>query len=82
MTTFKIEKGIPLPSFDEKSHGVGLPLGDMMIGDSIYVPVEKDRLLVAQRMRYQVVVFRKRKKPDWRFTIRLQETGVRVWRTA
>jgi len=75
----KIEKDVPQP-LNYSGWQPALPIEDMKVGDSFFVPTTGERILLSQRIRYQIVVFRKRKQKDYKFTVRLMNGGVRCWR--
>lgn len=77
---YKVDKGIPVP---DRKRGNGrpakYPLRNMLeIGDSFLVPAPGDEARIVQR---RLTAIAGKLKPC-RFTVRLVEGGVRVWRTA
>lgn len=69
---YSIEKGIEIPKSQKKN--LKYPFRNMEIGDSFFV--EKDRRLAA----YSIVSQFARQNPPMKFTTRVVDGGVRVWR--
>lgn len=76
----KIEKNIPIPPV-QSSKGEGYPFRAMEIGDSFMVPLkDKTARELQQRMARKANYVSARY--TMKFTTRVVEGGVRVWRTA
>ncbi len=76
----KIEKGIPMPASRRDGHSK-YPLKDMEVGDSFFVANSPDGRSPAKTIRWTVGAFRK-KNTGTKFSVRVVEGGIRVWRTA
>ena len=74
MSEFKIEKGVPLPvGAGTQGHAV-YPFRQMEVGDSFFVPNPKPNTV------HSAVGSFKKRNPEYRFAVRNQDGGVRVWR--
>ena len=71
MSDYKIEKGIPVPVMGRLKY----PLADMMVGDSILVPIGD-----GQSLRNCASVHGK--NSDRKFSVHKVDGGFRCWRTA
>ena len=80
MTTFKIEKRIPIPTPKKTGYG-SYPFADMKVGDSFFVPssdtFRETRLRVASAASYYGL-----RHPGIKFSLRKTDDGIRVWRVA
>ena len=65
----KIEKGIPIPVKRKK-----YPFAEMEVGDSFFIEKKQSTVSVACSW------FVREVKPEWGFTCRKENNGVRVWR--
>lgn len=79
-TDFEIEKAIPLPP---SSYGGGrkckYPWSDMGPGDSFVVPLNGESAsVIRRRISSAAAIYGKRK--NLKFTMRITEQGIRVWR--
>lgn len=76
---FKIEDGVPLPGFGRgsKERGLAHALRQMQIGQSILVP-DRDQRHVSS----QACATAKFATDGRRYTTRVVDGGVRVWRVA
>ena len=73
MIMIKIEKNVPIPS-----HRGKYPFRDMKVGESFYYDNGTSNyqcLYNASR------IFCIREKIDWKFTVRKEGEGARIWRT-
>lgn len=69
-----IEKGIPMPAPARLGTGKASKLLEMEVGDSVYL--EEYTSSQANGITY------KARKAGYKFTIRKEETGVRIWRVS
>jgi hypothetical protein len=69
----KIEKGIPVPKA-KGGRKARFPFREMTIGDSVFFGQE-----LAERARNAATLFA-RYNPEYKFTSRREENGVRIWR--
>jgi hypothetical protein len=74
MSTFKIEKTVPIPKTSGKGGGI-YPFATMEVGDSFLIPdgsknINSVRSAVTQAAR----------RNGRKFTTRLTDSGLRVWR--
>lgn len=76
MSTFQIEKGVPLPGPHARSSR--FPLRHMSPGDSFYVPAKAANSALVQ----QYAAKFKMRNPGYAFCTRRDSKGVRVWCTA
>lgn len=67
---YKIDKNIPLPKTAAK-----YPFADMDVGHSFYA---KDKN--ASTLYYAASKFKKANHVDWKFTVKPEGTGARIWR--
>lgn len=67
---YKIENNIPIPI----QRYCKYPFKDMIIGDSFFVEGKSNALLSIAKY------FAKQHKLDWKFTVRKEENGTRIWR--
>lgn len=75
-TEFTIEKDVPMPKVDNKRRG-RYPFEEMEIGDSFFVP---EAVASANSLGSSVHYFCKGKK-SYKFSVRREQGGCRVWRT-
>jgi len=68
--TFKVEKGIPIPVARNVAK---YPYEGMEIGDSFFVPN-------MSRVRMNGSVQHQQYRRGWKFSMRTESNGVRVWR--
>ena len=67
---YKIDKNIPLPKRAEK-----YPFGSMGVGHSFYAKDKSRGTLYAAAIK-----FRRENYVDWKFTVKPEGTGARIWR--
>lgn len=86
--TFQIEDGVPVPKRAAGRTGSKYPFGRLEVGQSFMVPVTQDPedegSTVEKRvgtLRSAIGAFCKRNPGHGKFSVRLVEGGVRVWRT-
>jgi len=82
--TYKIEHGIPIPEHRTRKHRACYPWGNLLIGDSFFVPCDDPGKIAQRRASVlssgrQWALLRQNK---WRFTTEIIEGGVRIWRRA
>ena len=70
MSPYQIEHNVPMPSRRAGRY----PFPNMGIGDSFTVPVEMEKQARA------AATYFSRKNPEYRFTGKKTETGLRIWR--
>ena len=74
----KIEKGIKMwGSWDKSKYSTeeNRPYRKMKAGDSFYLKVSVSNLVMSSKR------WAKRNKPKWRFVVRRDKKGARIWRT-
>lgn len=80
--TYKIEKGVPVPSRGLPAKPIPYPFGEMELGDSFVVPIPKD--LDGERLVKRILSIAKRYRDDvqadFAISARVRPEGVRVWR--
>lgn len=80
--TFKIEKGIPVPTKGLQAKPIPYPFAEMELGDSFVVPIPKgldgDRLV--KRLLSIAKRYRDETQADFAISARVRPEGVRVWR--
>ena len=77
----KIEKNVPVPQFGMSKYN-SYPIANMKPKESFFIK-EPDRNAArgkVQLVRMAIAQFVRRKQPNWKFTARLVDGGVRVWR--
>jgi len=80
MTTFKIEKNIPIPTGNKTGPKYKYPvLNELEIGDSVIVETATDFVTVNK---INSLLRPLSKRLDRKFIYRKTEDGIRVWRTA
>lgn len=67
---FKIDKNIPMPTRRYSKY----PFNEMEVGDSFFVEGKSNALLSIAKY------FAKSQKLDWKFTVRKEVNGTRIWR--
>jgi len=73
-----IDKGVLIPSIRRRKSPY--PIAEMEVGDSFHVPaMPGDLMKVRNRLNGALLRF---KRDGQKFTLRVVEGGVRVWRTA
>ena len=73
MIMIKIEKNVPIPQQREK-----YPFRDMKVGESFYY----DNGTSPYQCLYNACrMFSHKQKGDWKFTVRKEGEGARIWRT-
>lgn len=75
-TVIPIEKGKPLPDYPRRKY----PFANMEVGDSFFVPSGESAIRTKNNVRCSAVAFGRRK--NWKFSVRNDNGGVRVWRVA
>lgn len=75
MSQVQIEKGIPVPP--RFGPLAAVQRGLMEVGDSYFIKGEN-----AASERNRVHSWRQHNRPEWSFSVRRVEGGVRVWRVA
>jgi len=79
--TFKVEKGVPLPSRGPyRRKESPYPLDGMEVGDSFLVPCKEGEKTATVRARIRH--YCRRNSTDSKYAIRVLPEGIRVWRTA
>lgn len=79
MGTIQIEKDVPIPA-DDSRRVSKYPFRDMEVGDSFFVACENGNpAKAAIAVRSSAIIWGKR-KGHRKFTTRIVEGGVRVWR--
>lgn len=73
-TAMIVEKGHPIPRPTTRVY----PFGDMEPGDSFFVPPGENAERTKNNVRCAAKAFGRRK--GWKFTVRKDGEGVRVWR--
>lgn len=73
---FKIEKGVPSPKGKYPGRPALYPFNEMVPGDSFYVP---DRS-IQKNVKMAAHSYGRSKTPAWRFSVRLEGAGFRVYR--
>lgn len=77
VASFKIEKNVPLGP-RSRSGGSSYPFAEMEVGDSFFIPVQRDvqkfRNGLSQSLSYQRLRYQRK------FATRKVEGGIRVWR--
>ncbi len=78
---FKIEKDVPIPSLRRgpKAGTRKYPFAQMEIGDSLLIPGNGDQRQAVSIYNY-IGVYRKRGELKAKFTARMVDGGIRVWR--
>lgn len=80
--TIKVEKNIPIPSSMNKQNNRLYPFESMEKGDSFFVKLKagKKRNVLQSSLNVCAKAFILRYKLNWKFQIRSQWDGVRIWR--
>ena len=77
---FQIERDIPIPPRAVRKSSSLYPFEDMQVGDSFLVPLNGAKVeLVRGRIQNQLTRFRKADSAK-KFSMRVIEGGIRVWR--
>lgn len=75
----EIEHGIPIPNV----HVHIYPFGDMQIGDSFVIAINKDKDNVElEKRKLRAAMFYRAKRLGCKFVSRACEEGIRVWRVS
>lgn len=72
MSEFKIEKGVPIPTWHDK-----YPLRDMEVGDSFFIPLSNDK---KKNTSARNVLWQCSKPLGIKIATRTVDGGMRVWR--
>jgi|WetSurMetagenome_2_1015567.scaffolds.fasta_scaffold397436_3 hypothetical protein len=76
---YKIESNIPIPPPIKVENTSKYPINKMKVGDSFLVPFDTKDMDKKRKMRNSLTSVFSRKKPK-KFTVRMTEKGIRVWR--
>ena len=77
-----IEKGVPLPAAQEFITKSRYPWDLMEVGDSFLVPTEEGKTPRQLMQKISPSVSRRASRTGTKYTLRIVEGGVRVWRLA
>lgn len=80
MAEFKIESGIPLPGDCGRGRPRKYPFPDMEVGDSFFCEGSHSRTV--QFKAYKAAQEYAHRNPPMKFSGRLVEGGIRIWRVA
>lgn len=75
----KIETNVPLPMARASSR-YDIPWKNIEVGQSVLVPSAEP--LRRMRLQSNLLTYARKTLPDWKFTTRLEDGGVRIWRIA
>lgn len=77
--SIKIESGIPLAGY---SSATVFPFNEMKVRDSFMIPAgtESEKALLYRKLMSSSRYFALKQSPKWKFALRTQPEGVRVWR--
>ncbi len=78
---YKIEKNVPIVTKVNNLARPKYPFEEMVVGDSFKVSrFGKAKRKIASRLGSAARDFVAKNHPDWKFSVRQVEDGVRVWR--
>jgi|TARA_R100001163_G_C5026758_1_gene168089 hypothetical protein len=79
---FKIEDGIPLPASRGRPPKYDLPLHEMQVNQSITIALPKTKIYQEKKIISNYVLRYTHKNPSKKFSVRMIDDGVGVWRIA
>ena len=77
---FEIKKGIPLPRSKGKPRKYDLPLEDLEVDESLFVPLPKTKIAQEQKIIRNFVLRFTYKNRNKKFTVRQLADGIGIWR--
>ena len=80
---FEIERGIPIPSKLTRYRESKYPFRKMAVGESFFAPfVEGHTTRKSFRNTLSSMARDQTAESGWKFSMRTEESGIRMWRTA